>query len=152
MENVSLKQWITAGALSGVVTGILVFFLQLPFVSDVSLKEISFLLILSLINYIFCGLIAGIILFFVYDKLPLKKRLWKCLIISIILVLLMFFIFAYLEPFFIAEFYLKMLYVFSVFVPIPFVPFLLIGVTLGFVINDIINRMEKKMKENTGQT
>ena len=108
MGNISLKQWIVAGALSGVVIGILVFIIlslllmssPYPLEGPLALYENSFGFILTLFSYLFLGVITGIVLFFMYDRLPLKGRSPKCLLIcsiTVVIVGIFLFLLFYIE-------------------------------------------------------
>ena len=158
MENISFKQWITAGALSGLIIGILVFCLLYCIYIGISLRNISFFLTSSLVSNVFLGVIIGIILFFVYNKVYLKRTLFKCLLISIVTVVLMFllsyyFFYLYLNKW--EDLWISSLIPFSsvVYINITMIhllpvlwigPPLLTGAAFGFLINYFINRMERK--------
>ncbi len=166
MENVSFKHWIVAGALSGVVIGILLpfllLFLSLFIYTHIPLlKDIYPFLGKSFLSNIFLGVIIGIILSFMYRS-PIKERLHKCLIVSIVIVVLMAFLSLFywvswqkeflLIPFtFIAEVYVSIWmfvgYSFGggLFGMASIFAFLfIIGASFGFLINYFINRMERK--------
>jgi len=179
MENISLKQWIVAGIKSGIIIGFLFFFLSFLTYTDISLKNISFLFTSSFVSDIFLGVIIGIILFFLfnklspYNKLPSKIKLLDCLFVSvptvILIVVFSFLIFtSYLDKWenlwtsslipFSAIVYINLTVGYWFYGIIPgiggLVLFnsLLIGITFGLLINYFINRTERKMRKNTGQT
>lgn len=159
MENVSFKHWIVAGALSGVVIGILILILLSSISSGVPFGHLIFIWDVFY-SSIFLGLIIGIILLFVYDKLPCKKRSSKCLLTSIATVILMvvfsfsfyYFYFsnvwkgsliAWLIPFIpIGHILMGMIHIFGLFGLIIYP--LSIGTAFGLLINYFINRMERK--------
>ena len=159
MENISLKQWIVAGTLSGVVVGLLLFlilsfiFLNIPFWHPIFIWEIFY-------NSLFFGIIIGIILFLGSDKLSGGRRLPKYLFVAIVTSALMavFSLFFYelffsvyegstwlpwLIPFIsIGHLYLGMFYFgFFGFFIYP----LSTGTAFGFLINYFITRMERKV-------
>ena len=85
MENISLKQWIIAGAFSGVVVGTLVFFtvtLRYLFEGYRIFSTYFHTFFNSFLYYVFSGIIIGIILYFIRDKLK-QRKLLKCLLVSI---------------------------------------------------------------------
>ena len=163
MENVSLKQWIVAGILSGIVVGILVLILLSFISSGVPLGHPIFIWDVFF-SSVFLGLIIGIILFFMYNKLPGKKRLSKCLLISIVTVMLMIFFSFYFYAFYfdvwegvsgipwlipfvaIGHLHLGMSHLLfeKGFLFLWVLPSLLIGAAFGFLINYFISRMERK--------
>jgi len=163
MENISLKQWIVAGTLSGAIIGIIIFLIitfissGVPFLDPIFIWDVFF-------SSVFLGLIIGMILFLVYNKLPVKRSLSKCLLISIVsmmlITILSFYFYAFhfellknfwiarLIPFFaIGEIYLLIGYFSESFGNFAYLPFILIGVAFGFLINYFINRMERKASE-----
>lgn len=159
MENISFKQWIVAGVLSGVVIGILILILLFSISFGVPFGHLLFIWDVFY-SSIFLGLIIGIILFFVYDKLPCKKRSSKCLLASIVTMILMvvfsfsfyYFYFsnvwkgsliAWLIPFIpIGHILMGMIYIFDLFGLIVYP--LLIGAAFGLLINYFITKMERK--------
>lgn len=86
MENISLKQWIVAGVLSGAIIG-LPFTLICGSLTSASLLPLLFkkdfysFIILALISYTFIGLITGTILFFIRNMF-LKARPLRCVVIA----------------------------------------------------------------------
>jgi len=159
MENISLKQWIIAGTLSGTIIGV-IFFFTFTFI----FRGTSFLYPLfiwdAFFGHIFLGIVIGTILFLVNDKF-LKKKLSKCLIVSILSIivisLLSIYFYAHicfgptesllvhLIPLFpVAIISLATAYYFGVLWPFLY---FFIGIAFGFLINYFINRIERKTSE-----
>jgi len=69
MENISFKQWIIAGTLSGVVIGGLVFFVGASIcISDYDVMLMKFS-IFTFFHYVFYGIVIGAVLFSIRGRL-----------------------------------------------------------------------------------